>query len=121
MALLARRVRGQTVRGLVIGLIYPHSPECHLHQLTSIITAGLPRCLRSRKCVYSVCLCLCGWLDGPIIILTSRHFPPVTHLNEAPKTVEAVYVCRYLIHCCFMVFFSRALPLTSSPSRLQFN
>lgn len=34
MALLAGRVRGQTVRGLVIGLIYPHSPpECRLHQL----------------------------------------------------------------------------------------
>lgn len=60
----------------------------------------------TQKCVYSVCLCPCGWLDGPIIILTSRHFPPVTHLNEAPKTVVAVYVCHYLIHCSFTIFFS---------------
>lgn len=55
---------GQTVRGLVIGLIYPHSPECHLHQLTSVIAAVLLRCLRSRKRVYGVCACVDGgWMD----------------------------------------------------------
>lgn len=58
MALLAGRVRGQTVRGLVIGLIYPQSPECHLHQTATIIAASLLHCLRGRKCVHGVCLCM---------------------------------------------------------------
>lgn len=103
---------GQTVRGLVIGLIYPHSPRVssssahRRHRSRSV-----PLFEEQKTCLW--CLCLCGRrLDGPIITLTSRHFPPVTHLNEAP--METYYVCRYLIRCGFLLF-SLSLVLCLSP------
>lgn len=107
MALLAGRVRGQTVRGLVIGLIYPHSPPSVIFiSSTSAIAAGLLRCLWSRR--------WCLWCLCPIVTLNLSPFPPVTHLNEAQKTVDTFYVCCYLIHCCFMEgFFSCLAPPTS--------
>lgn len=85
MALLAIGVRGRLSGGLVIGLIYPQSPESHLHQLTTVIAA--------QSAVWEV------FLFGSIVILTSWCFPPATHLNEAPKTAETRYVC-----CGFLVF-----------------
>lgn len=123
---IGQECMGQNVGGLVIGLIYPQSPECHLHQFSSVIAASLLRCLRSRKCVYGVCLCLClcvctvyGWT---IIILTSVRFPPVTHLNEAPKTEETVCVCSYLIHRCFYgLFFFHLLLFFSPPTWVIYN
>lgn len=77
---------------------------------------SVPLFEEQKACLW--CLCLCGRrLDGPIITLTSRHFPPVTHLNEAP--METHYLCFCLIHRGFMsVFFSLVL---CSLSRSQFN
>lgn len=51
MALLAGRVRGQTVRGLVIGLIYPHSPR-----VSSSSAPPAPS--------QPVCSAVCGAEDG---------------------------------------------------------
>lgn len=59
MALLARGVRGQTVRGLVIGLIYPQSPEHHLHQLTTVITPQFASLVQKQKDVFMVCVWVC--------------------------------------------------------------
>lgn len=59
MALLAKRARGQTVRGLVIGPdLSTISPECHLHQLATVIAARLceeqEAGKKKKKLVYGV-------------------------------------------------------------------
>lgn len=60
MALLARRARGQTVRGLVIGPdLSTISPECHLHQLATVIAARLfeeQEGEKKKTCLWRVCV-----------------------------------------------------------------
>lgn len=79
---------GHIVRGLVIGLIYPRSPGCHLHQLSG------------RAKTVPV------WTTA-VVAPTSCLRPPVSHLNEAPT--ETFYVCCTIATlcrcCCFLLFF----------------
>lgn len=78
--------------GLVIGLIYPQSPECRLPQL-AVFIAGCVSLFKEQKMYLwrvLVPMCVSVYLDVPL-----HYFPPVVDVNEAPKTMESDY-CAFL-------------------------
>lgn len=89
-------VSGRTIMGLVIGLIYSPSPECHLHQLTSVIAGWRLSGWSSRKCVYvPMCVVMAAWLDDSITIRTASRLFCLSHtLMRLQRQKQTVYVCR---------------------------
>jgi len=72
-------------RGAVIGLIYLQTP---------LPPASV---VRRRRVVEKQKLCVHGVFVRRavgVVILTARHFPPVTLLNEAPKTLHVCLLKR---------------------------